>query len=70
MGDSRRRGVAFYGYLGVLLSMLIVSAAVLWLILISFPFQYYLPASLGMLLVMSIIGYVILSRRILPESNP
>lgn len=61
----RRRGLVFYGYLSVVLSLLIATAALIWLIYVYAPAGFYLPVSFLALVLVGTIAYVILSRRIL-----
>jgi hypothetical protein len=63
--EEGRRGIAFYGYLSAVLSLLIVTAAAIWSIYTYLPGIYYLPLSLGVLVLVGVVAYVILSRRIL-----
>jgi hypothetical protein len=64
-GHTRRQGIAFYGYLSGLLSLLIAMAVVIWLIYWYLPGEDYLPLSLGSLAVFGIVAYLILSRRVI-----
>lgn len=60
-----RPGITFYGYLSSLLSLLIVTSAIIWAIYVYFPPQYYLLLSGATLIGVGVVAYLILSRRIL-----
>ncbi|MDA4124461.1 MAG: hypothetical protein OK438_03315 [Thaumarchaeota archaeon] len=62
-----RRGIAFYGYLSSMLSLLIVMAVIIWLIYIYLPGGYYIPLSLVALVLFGLVGYMILSRRVITD---
>jgi hypothetical protein len=56
--------VTFRGYFSVFLSLTILAAALIYLIYGYAPYQYYLPLSFVVVLVVGIAGFVILSRKI------
>jgi len=62
---GQRTAIAFYGYLSSVLSLLILTAAVIWAIYAYLPSIYYLPLSLATLVTVGVIAYLILNKRIL-----
>ena len=54
----------FHGYFSLLLSLTILAAALLWVINIELPTQYYLPASFGVVVLIGVAGFVILNKKI------
>ena len=63
-GSTKKKGLVFHGYFSLLLSLTILAAGLLWLIYSELPYQYYLPVSFGVVVIIGIAAFVILSRKI------
>jgi hypothetical protein len=62
--NKKKKKIVFHGYFSLLLSLTILAAALLWAINIELPTQYYLPASLGIVVLIGAAGFVILNKKI------
>jgi hypothetical protein len=63
-GNKKKRHFVFHGYFSLLLSLTILAAALLWVINNTVSPQYYLPASLGVVVLIGVAGFFILNKKI------
>ena len=65
--DSERRkraGVGAFGSLGLMFFLAVAAAGGIWFAYGYIPAEYYLPASLSLMVAVGIAAYVLLSRRV------
>jgi hypothetical protein len=61
---GKRKRFVFHGYFSLLLSLTILTAALIWVIYGDLPSQYYLPVSLGVIVVIGFLAFYILDKKI------
>ena len=62
--DGNKKKFVFHGYFSLILSLTIVAAALIWLIYVDLPYQYYLVASFGVVAIIGIVAFVILNKKL------
>ncbi|MHB8567970.1 MAG: hypothetical protein ACYC9U_12845 [Nitrososphaerales archaeon] len=62
--ESKKKGPGFQMILTLFLSMTLVTAGILWEVYGYLPPQYYIPISLGVVVLYGALAYVFLSRTI------
>ncbi len=61
---TRKRRFVFHGYFSLFLSLTILTAGLIWIIYGDLPAQYYLPVSFGVIVVVGIVAFYILDKKI------
>ncbi len=64
MSRQARKKISFPGFFSLFLSITLIFAAILWYIYYSLPHEDYLPVSFGALVVVGLIAYIFLNKRL------